>query len=103
MHLAGELNSRQLAFVDIIERDLDPTTASNAAQFNFGYTPADFRTACTGDLMINGQYDRDEAETVAASGHAQMVGIGRPYMGTPDVAERFQAGKALNNELNAGY
>ncbi len=102
LYLAEQLNSRKLAFLDIIERGLDPATVSNV-EFDFGYTPADFRKVYQGQLMVNGQYDQKSAEAVISSGHAQMVGIGRPFMGTPDLVERFQSGQPLNEMLDVVY
>nr|WHW29707.1 alkene reductase [uncultured bacterium] len=100
LYVARQLGDRQLSFVDIVERGLDPATADVVAEVAEGFTPEDFRRAYQGHLMVNGLYDKARAVEAAASGYAQMVSIGRPYMGTPDLAERWAQGQDLNAPLD---
>lgn len=55
-----------------------------------------FREVYTGTLMGNCGYDRDAAEQAIASGHADLIAFGRPFISNPDLVERF----AQNAELN---
>ncbi len=96
-HAVSELDKRQLAFLEIVERGFDSVavTGRTAAQTS-EFSPAELRALYRGALMVNGCYDLDSARQVLASGHAQMVSLGRPYIGTPDVVERYRAGRPLN-------
>ncbi len=52
-------------------------------------TLADFRAVFRGPLMGNCGYDRDSLEAAVASGAADMVSIGRPFISNPDLVERY--------------
>ncbi|NNL11252.1 MAG: alkene reductase, partial [Pseudomonadales bacterium] len=93
LYVARQLGERNLCFVDIVERGLDPATADVVAEVAKDFTPKDFRRAYKGNLVVNGLYDKDRATQATKNGYAQMVGIGRPYMGTPDLAERWEQGQ----------
>ena len=44
-----------------------------------------------GAVMANAEYDREEGEAVLASGAADLVAYGRPFLATPDLPVRFAA------------
>ncbi len=48
-----------------------------------------------GPLIVNESYSRDEAGAVIAAGEAAAVSFGRPYIGNPDLVERFRRDAAL--------
>ena len=48
-----------------------------------------------GTLIANCGYDRDDADQAIRDGHADLVAIGRPYLGNPDLVEKFKAGEDL--------
>ena len=58
----------------------------------------DFRAVFSGPLMGNCGYDQAAAEAAIASGAADMIAIGRPYISNPDLVERFANGWPLNPE-----
>lgn len=58
-------------------------------------TLADFRREFRGRLIGNCGYDRDTADAAVATGHADMVAFGRPYISNPDLVERFVADTPL--------
>jgi N-ethylmaleimide reductase len=43
-----------------------------------------------------GGFDADSAESLLASGNADLVAFGRPFLCNPDLVARMQAGAALN-------
>ena len=49
-----------------------------------------------GTLILNGGYDATTAEAALATGKAQLISFGRPYVGNPDLVSRFAVGAALN-------
>ena len=96
-HAVSELDKRDLAFLEIVERGFDSIAVSNATDDEPGsFCPADLRELYSGKLMVNGCYDLQSAESALTSGHAQAVSLGRPFISTPDVVERYCAGVALN-------
>mmetsp|Transcript_7408 Transcript_7408/g.17353 ORF Transcript_7408/g.17353 Transcript_7408/m.17353 type:complete len:167 (-) Transcript_7408:133-633(-) len=50
------------------------------------------------DMVIMGNvgYTLEEADKCIASGDADMIAIGRPFIGTPDLVERYREGIAPN-------
>jgi N-ethylmaleimide reductase len=59
------------------------------------------RAAFPGTLMLNGGYDAERAEADLASGRADLVSFGRPFIANPDFPERIVRGAALA-ELDPG-
>ncbi len=59
-------------------------------------TLPDFRAEFRGPLMGNCGYTQATAEAVIASGEADLIAFGRPYLSNPDLVERFTNGWELN-------
>lgn len=59
-------------------------------------TLADFRSVFSGPLMGNCGYDQATAEAAIASGDADLIAIGRPYISNPDLVERYAHDWPLN-------
>lgn len=105
-YLVGELAKRDLAFLDMIERNNAPMAVSpdtDVASNEAGVLT--IREAYSGPYIANGCYDREKAEAALRSGYALAISFGRDYISNPDLAERLQAGAALNPpaELTAYY
>jgi len=47
-------------------------------------------THAAGAWMVNNGYDRAMAERVLASGRADLVAFGRPFISNPDLVERLR-------------
>jgi uncharacterized protein (DUF1330 family) len=58
-------------------------------------TIATFGPLFRGALIVNGGYQRDEAESVVSSNSAHAVSIGAPYVSNPDLVRRFEVGAPL--------
>ena len=54
------------------------------------------RDAFKGTLIVCGQYSAEEGEQMVASGLADAVAFGRPFIANPDLVARFRAGATLN-------
>lgn len=52
----------------------------------------EFRDVYSGPIMGNCGYDKESAEAAIASGAADMIAIGRPYLSNPDLVERWTNG-----------
>lgn len=61
-------------------------------------TLAEFRTVFSGLLIGNCGYTQETAESAIAAGNADMIAFGRPYLGNPDLVERFTHGWPLAPE-----
>jgi len=96
-HLVRELSRRELAFLDMIERNDAPLAVSgdgDAARNEAGV--AAIRAAFSGNYIANGSFDLARAQAAVADGYAAAVSFGRPYISNPDFAERLAAGAPLN-------
>ncbi len=89
-HLVGELSKRKLVYIHLIEgatggaRDVSP--------FDFGA----LRTNFAGAYIANNGYSRDLAVEAIASGAADLVAFGRPFIANPDLVERLRRDAPLN-------
>ncbi len=83
-YVAGELAKRNLAYLHIFNT-------------NPGFdVPALIRAKYKGRLILNGGYDRARAEADIASGLADLVAFGVPFLANPDLPARLAQGAALN-------
>ena len=99
-HAVRELDKRGLAFLELVERGFESVAVAGAGQELGEFSPGDLRQLFSGPLMVNGCYDLESASEVLANGHAQMVSLGRPYISTPDLVERYRAGAPLNPDVD---
>ncbi len=58
-------------------------------------TLADFRKVFSSPLIGNCGYTRETAEAMIASGNADMIAFGRPFISNPDLVNRFNHGLPL--------
>ncbi|MDF1660254.1 MAG: alkene reductase [Planctomycetota bacterium] len=58
-------------------------------------TLKDFRGVFKGPLMGNCGYTEESAEAAISNGQADMIAFGRPFIGNPDLVERFRNGWPL--------
>lgn len=56
----------------------------------------EFREVYSGPLMGNVGYDKQSAEEAIASGKADLIAIGRPFISNPDLVERYRNCWPLN-------
>lgn len=54
------------------------------------------RTAFTGPLVANADYDAARADAAIESGYADLVAFGRSFLANPDLPRRLQEGLPLN-------
>ena len=67
---------------------------------NFGQTEVprispEIRKVFKGPLVLNQEYTKELADADLASGLADAISFGRPYISNPDLAERLQTGAEL--------
>ncbi|MDE2579468.1 MAG: alkene reductase [Hyphomicrobiales bacterium] len=83
-HFVGELNKRGLVYIHVVEGATGG--ARDVAPFDYGA----LRKAFSGAYMANNGYRRDMAEEAIASGRADLVAFGRPFISNPDLVERLR-------------
>jgi len=90
-YAARELNAVGLAYLHVVDG------------LGFGFheqgkpmTLSEFRAVFAGPLMGNCGYTRETAEAAIASGQADLIAFGRPFLSNPDLVERFANGWELN-------
>ena len=88
-HMVKALDRFGLAYLHLVE-----------PQPEFPVVPGDplvaayFRPHWRGTLIANSGYTRQRADAAIASGAADMVSFGNPYIANPDLAERLRLGVA---------
>ncbi|MFZ6813852.1 alkene reductase [Undibacterium sp. Rencai35W] len=97
LYLAAAFNQRGIAYLHIAEPDWagGPVLTEEFRK--------QLRAAFTGTLICCGGYTADEAEALIASGLADAVAFGRPYIANPDLVARFAAGASLNEGDRTTY
>lgn len=58
------------------------------------------RSIYKGPLVLNSDYTPQEAETDLASGRADAISFGRPFISNPDLVERIRVGAPLAPNVN---
>jgi N-ethylmaleimide reductase len=88
--LVRELNKWKLAYIHVVEgvtggpRDLK------------GFDFQALRKEFDGPWMVNNGYTASMAAAAIASGYADLVAFGRPYIANPDLVDRFKQNAELN-------
>jgi len=90
-YAAAHLNSYGLAYLHVMDG-----LASGFHELGKPMTLAEFRAVFSGPLMGNCGYTQETAEAAIASGLADMIAFGRPFLSNPDLVERFANGWELN-------
>jgi N-ethylmaleimide reductase len=89
--LVDELDRARLAYVHVIEGATGG--ARDFAPFDFHALRKRFR----GAWMVNNGYTREMAIDAVASGYADLVAFGRPFIANPDLVERLRIDAPLNS------
>ena len=90
-HAAKQLNSYGLAYLHVVDG-----LAFGFHELGQPMTLLEFRAAFSGPLMGNCGYTQETAEVAIASGQADLIAFGRPFLSNPDLVERFANGWELN-------
>lgn len=88
--LVRELNRLNLAYIHVIEG----TTGGDREFHGFDFHA--LRQEFHGPWMVNNGYTRELAIDAIASGYADLVAFGKPFIANPDLVERFRRNAPLN-------
>ncbi len=89
-HALAQLAPLQLAFIEVVEGQT--AGARDFAPFDY----AALRRRFDGPWMVNNGYQRRMALEAVASGAANLVSFGRPFIGNPDLVHRLRENAPLN-------
>lgn len=90
LYLAREFARRGIAYLHIAEPDW-----AGGPKLRDGFRRA-LRQEFAGVLVFCGGYSAESAEALIASGVADAVAFGRPFIANPDLVERFRSRAPLN-------
>lgn len=97
LYLARELAKRGIAYLHIAEPDW---AGGQPLSPEFR---RDLRLAFSGRLIYCGGYTAEKAEAVIAAGIADAIAFGRPFIGNPDLPQRFIKNAPLNTPDQATF
>lgn len=96
-HLAHQLAPLGLAYIHVIEGSTGGPRQLDDRPFDYAAFKAAYRNAGgRGAWMVNNGYDRTTAQEAVASGAADIVAFGRPYISNPDLVARLERNAPLN-------
>ena len=97
---AAMLESRGIAFLELREQRADGTFGRS----DVPPVSPHIRQVFSGPLVLNGEYTRAEAIEAVASGRADAIAFGRPFIANPDLVERLRADAPLaESEVRTWY
>ncbi len=89
-YVTQQLNAFGLAYLHVVEGGIH--SSSEALPFDF----AAMRQLWSGAYMANLAYDKARGNAAIASGHADAVAFGVPFIANPDLVARYQHDWPLN-------
>jgi len=95
-YVLGKLAARGIAYAHVVEPRVGRASQNPALNNALPRTAKLFRKAFDGVFFTAGGYGVQDAEEAIASGMADTVAFGRPFIANPDLVERFRQGVALN-------
>ena len=90
-YVAAQLSAYGLAYLHVMDG-----LAFGFHEQGKPMTLPEFRAVFSGPLMGNCGYTQETAEEAIASGKADLIAFGRPFLSNPDLVERFAHGWELN-------
>jgi N-ethylmaleimide reductase len=89
-YVTEQLNQFKLAYLHVVEGGIHGGGVADAFDFDA------MRKLCKSPYMANLSYDKARGNAVIASGHADAVAYGVPFISNPDLVERFRQDAPLN-------
>jgi N-ethylmaleimide reductase len=92
-HLIRELSARRVGYICLLEPNAKDLK-TGAIQVE--HVAKTFRPLFSGTLMVNTGFDKAKGQAVLASGDADLVAFGVPFLANPDLPERMRRDQPLN-------
>ncbi|WP_116318976.1 alkene reductase [Cupriavidus sp. P-10] len=102
-YLARRLGEMGLAYLHVVEGQLHGGNDGNGGSGAGLFDAQALRAAFRGAYIANNGYDRQRALDATASGHADMIAFGKPFIGNPDLVERLRLEAPLHDAPVATY
>jgi len=97
-YVAQALNPFKLAYLHVVEGGIHGGGMADPFDFDA------FRKHFKGAYIANLSYDKLRGNAAIASGHADAIAYGVPFIANPDLVERFKADASLNEaDANTFY
>ena len=96
---AAALSDMGIAFLELRE----PGPEGTFGRSDVPLISPDIRKVFTGPLVLNSDYTNDLAIAALASGVADAISFGRPFISNPDLPERLRTGAAMNADQPANW
>ena len=97
-YVTEQLNQFNLAYLHVVEGGIHGGGVADPFDFDA------MRELCKSPYMANLSYDKARGNAAIASGHADAVAYGVPFLANPDLVERFRQDAPLNEaDSNSFY
>jgi N-ethylmaleimide reductase len=97
-YVVTELNQFNLAYLHVVEGGIHGGGKADAFDF------VEMRKLYKGAYMANLSYDKARGNAAIASGHADAIAYGVPFIANPDLVERYKTDAPLNEaDSNSFY
>lgn len=96
-YVAEALNQFDLAYIHVLEGGVHGGGLADPFDFSA------FRKLVKGKYMANLGYDKARGNAAIASGHADCIAYGVPFIANPDLVERFAKDAPLNEADSATF
>ena len=96
-YVTEQLNQFNLAYLHVVEGGIHGGGVADPFDF------AAMRKLCKSPYMANLSYDKARGNAAIASGHADAVAYGVPFIANPDLVERFRKDAPLNEADSSSF
>lgn len=102
-HVISELGKRKIAYLHLIEPRADFTNDERPLNMSAPDVASLFKKTFNGPTISAGGYQPDTAREAIASGKADAVAFGRPFIANPDLPDRLRTNAPLNRHVRATF
>ena len=96
-YVTEQLNQFNLAYLHVVEGGIHGGGVADPFDF------VAMRKLCKSPYMANLSYDKARGNSAIASGHADAVAYGVPFISNPDLVERFRKDAPLNEADSSSF
>ena len=96
-YVTEQLNQFNLAYLHVVEGGIHGGGVADPFDFEA------MRKLCKSPYMVNLSYDKTTGNAAIASGHADAVAYGVPFIANPDLVERFRKDAPLNQADSSSF
>jgi len=96
-YIVRRLNDWDLAYLHLVEPAMVGTVKDENYDPRWDTILKQLRNEYRGVLMLAGGYNRESAEQALASGRADIIAFGRPFIANPDLPVRLRGNHPLNS------